>query len=262
MPEGDAVRRTARRLDSALVGRQLVTADLRFPKVATVDLVGMTVEPTEVVGKHLLTRLTGAQGSLTLHSHLRMDGRWATCAAAPRPCTGPAWQIRAWLVTEQTQAVGLRLGMLDVVRTKDENRLVGHLGPDILGSDFDPAAAAGRFASSGARPMAEALLDQTVICGLGTIWTAETAFHAGASPWLPSDRAARLEEALATTRASMQRAVAARSGQGLPAYAVYGRAGRPCRRCGTPIRAGRVGKAPTDRVTYWCPTCQPGPSAE
>lgn len=262
MPEGDAVRRTALRLDAALVGRQLTKADLRFPAVATVDLVGMTCDTTAVVGKHLLTRLRGDRGGLTLHSHLRMEGSWATCAAGPRPCTGPAWQMRAWLATAETQAVGMRLGMLDVVRTEDEHRLVGHLGPDILGPDFDPAAIARRVSDCGARPLAETLLDQTVISGLGTIWTSETAFRAGASPWLPAEQVPRLEDALSETRAMMQRAVLARSRAQLPAYAVYGRAGRHCRRCGTPIRTGRAGAAPMDRVTYWCPTCQPGPAAD
>jgi endonuclease-8 len=259
VPEGDAVRRTAARLDTALAGQRLHRGELRVPRFATVDLAGMTVTGTEVAGKHLLTRLIGGPRPLTLHTHLRMDGRWATGAAGPRPVAGPHHQIRAWLVAAERQAVGLRLGIVEVLATAAEDRITGRLGPDVLGPAFDPAAAAEQVRVQGHRPLAEALLDQQVISGLGTIWTAETAFHAGVSPWTAAADASELPEALTCTRGAMQAGVAARGRRDRPQPWVYGRTGQPCRRCGTAIRAGRVGRPPTDRVTYWCPGCQPGP---
>lgn len=259
MPEGDAVRRTARALDEALAGRQLLRADLRVPRHATTDLSAMTVRQTAVAGKHLLTRLVGRSGPITLHTHLRMDGRWVTGPAGPRPVAGPHWQIRAWLVTEETQAVGVRLAMVEVLPSAREDQIVGHLGPDILGRDFDADAAALRVRAQGERPLAEALLDQRVISGLGTIWAAETAFHTGVSPWTPAAAAPELAEALAGTRAAMQASLAARGRADRPKMWVYGNLGQPCRRCGSPIRMGRVGTPPTDRVAFWCPQCQPGP---
>jgi endonuclease-8 len=259
VPEGDAVRRTADRLDAALAGQPLERAELRVPRFATVQLAGMTVTGTQPVGKHLLTRLTGGSRPLTLHTHLRMEGRWATGAAGPRPVAGPHWQIRVWLATTERQAVGLRLGIVEVLPTVEESRIVGRLGPDILGADFDPASAAQLVRQQARRPLAEALLDQQVICGLGTIWTAETAFHAGVSPWTAASQAAGLTDALARTRAEMQGSLAARSRRDRYRPWVYGRTGQPCRRCGTAIRTASVGQPPTDRITYWCPACQPGP---
>jgi endonuclease-8 len=259
MPEGDAVRRTARALDEALAGRRLLRADLRVPRHATTDLSGMTVDRTAVAGKHLLTRLLGRAGRITLHTHLRMDGRWVTGPAGPRPIAGPQWQIRAWLATEETQAVGVRLAMVEVLSSAREHRIVGHLGPDILGPDLDAGAAALRVRAEEDRPLAEALLDQRVISGLGTIWTAETAFNAGVSPWTAAGAAGELAEALARTRTAMQTSLGARRRADRPKMWVYGNLGQPCRRCGTPIRMGRVGAPPTDRVAFWCPQCQPGP---
>lgn len=258
MPEGDAVRRTAGRLNEALAGLTLTRADLRVPRFATVELLGGQVLTTEVVGKHLLTRVMVRERALTLHTHLRMDGRWTIGPAGARPIGGPGHQIRAWLANERAQAVGLRLGVVEVLPTDAEQRAIGHLGPDILGPGFDADRAAARVLGTGDRPLVETLLDQTVLCGMGTIWAAETAFHARASPWTASARVAAIGTALAATRADMQRALAARTRLQIPPYQVYGRRGQPCRVCGAGIRTGRVGQEPTDRITYWCPGCQPG----
>jgi endonuclease-8 len=172
---------------------------------------------------------------------------------------GPGHQIRVWLATGEQQAVGLRIAMVEVLPTAAEDRLIGHLGPDILADRWEPAAAAARLAAAGDRPLVEALLDQSVVAGLGTIWAAETAFEARVSPWTPTSAALpALPDALAAIRRRMQASVAAPARAQQPRPAVYGRSGQPCRRCGTPIRAGRVGRPPTDRITYRCPSCQPG----
>lgn len=256
MPEGDAVRRTARRLDAALSGQELVRAELRVPRWATTDLRGATVVGTAVVGKHLLTRLHDDSRAVTLHSHLRMDGRWVTGAARSRPGAGPWHEIRVWLATAQRQAVGLRVHDIEVLPTQDEARLVGHLGPDILAETFDAREAAARVRAQGARPLVEALLDQTVLSGLGTVWAAETAFAARTSPYTPA-AATELSAALDTIRQRMAAAVA-----GDPRAErrdVYRRHNLPCRVCGTVIRAGPIVAAPRERTTYWCPSCQPVP---
>lgn len=238
MPEGDAVRRSANRLNLALAGRELVTSDIRVPRYATVSLVGQTVTQTIAVGKHLLTR---TDAGLTLHSHRRMEGKWVTGAADLR--TGPYHQIRVILRTPETAAIGVRIAMVEVARTSEEARWIGHLGPDILADDFDPSM------DLPARPVVEMLLDQRVVAGLGTMWAAETAFLAGVNPY---EAAGDLALALAQVREQMQVSVRGQR----PRMNVFERTGQPCRVCGTPIKAGRVGRPPQDRITYWCPVCQ------
>ena len=238
MPEGDAVRRSADALNRALSGRVLLTCDVRVPRYATVSLVGQTVTQTVAVGKHLLTR---TDAGLTLHSHRRMEGKWVTGGANLR--TGPYHQIRVILRTADTAAIGVRIAMVEVARTSDEGRWIGHLGPDILADDFDPGMALPQ------RPVVEMLLDQRVVTGLGTMWAAETAFLAGVNPY---EAAGDLAPALAQVREQMQVSV---TGQ-RPRMNVFERTGQPCRVCGTPIKAGRVGRPPQDRITYWCPVCQ------
>jgi endonuclease-8 len=255
MPEGDAVRRTAIRLDAALAGRELSLAQIRVPRFAAVDLRGAVVSGTDTRGKHLLTRMQLGGRSLTLHSHLRMDGRWITGAASPRPCAGPAHLIRVWLGTGQSQAVGLRLAQVAVLAPGEVARVVGHLGPDILAADFDPGDAAARVAAAG-RGLVEVLLDQRIVSGLGTMWAAELAHRIGVSPFAPGVAAERLRPGLAQVRLEMLAAVTAAPLVSRARLRVFERAGQPCRTCGTAIRAGRVGAPARERVTYWCPQCQ------
>lgn len=241
MPEGDAVRRSADALNRTLAGRVLTSSDFRVPRYATVSLAGQSIVGTTAVGKHLLTR---TDAGLTIHSHRRMEGRWVTGPADLR--TGPRHQIRVILRTAETAAIGVRLAMVEVARTADERRWVGHLGPDILGDDFDPHMPLPQ------RPIVEALLDQRVIAGLGTMWAAEAAFVAGLNPYeVPGDVSA----ALASIRSQMLASVSGSR----PQMQVFERVGLPCRTCGTPIVTGRVGTPPQDRITYWCPACQPLP---
>lgn len=239
MPEADAVRRSALTLNRVLAGKQVTFSELRVPRYATVTLVGQHIVETVAVGKHLLTR---TDAGLTMHSHRRMEGKWVTGRADLR--TGPAHQIRVILRTADSAAIGVRLAMVEVAATTDEGRWIGHLGPDILADDFDPGLALPR------RPVVEVLLDQRVVAGLGTMWAAETAFVAGVNPYAIGED---LSDALAHTRRQMLSSVEGRR----PQMQVFERAGLPCRVCGTVIRAGRVGVAPYDRVTYWCPRCQP-----
>lgn len=263
MPEGDTVWQAARRLHTALAGKVLTRSDLRVPKYATADLTGRTVLDVTPRGKHLLTRI---EGGLTLHSHLRMDGSWKVYANGLRWSGGPAHQIRAILGTADRTAVGYRLPVLELLRTADEDRAVGHLGPDLLGPDWNPDSALENLLQNPARPLGEALLDQRNLAGIGNVYKSELCFLLRVTPWLPigelpADRATQLpalaKKLLETNRDRPTRITTGRRDQNL---FVYGRAPRPCLRCGTSIRRADQGDGSRERPTYWCPTCQTGPT--
>ncbi|MEV4442022.1 DNA-formamidopyrimidine glycosylase family protein [Streptomyces sp. NPDC049577] len=264
MPEGDTVWLTARNLHRALAGRTLVRSDLRVPRLATVDLTGRAV--TEVVprGKHLLTRV---EGGLTLHSHLGMDGSWRIQATGERPRGGPAHQIRAILANSGYTAVGYRLPALDLLRTAEEHTVVGHLGPDLLGPGWDPEEAARRLLAEPARALGEALLDQRNLAGIGNVYKSELCFLLRVSPWLPAGELPDPGRLTALARrlleANKERFTRITTADPRPEHRlwVYGRAGRPCRRCGTPVRMADQGPGGQERSTYWCPRCQPGPGS-
>lgn len=261
MPEGDAVWRTARRLHTGLAGEVLQGSDLRVPELATRDLAGRRTIEVVPRGKHLLHRL---EGGLTLHSHLRMDGSWRVQGKAARQAAARRHTTRALLWTAQRVAIGDQLGMLDLVRTQDEHRVVGHLGPDLLDPAFDVAAAVGNLLTDPGVPVAEALLDQRNLAGIGTIWASEPLFLHQVDPWLPVGRvgADALTELLATTRGLMVRscregrtATTGRTGVGEHTW-VFGRRGMRCHRCGATVRSGTVGAAPQERIFSYCPGCQ------
>ncbi|MDX5576140.1 DNA-formamidopyrimidine glycosylase family protein, partial [Streptomyces sp. ID01-9D] len=182
MPEGDTVLQTAARLHEALAGQVLTRSDLRVPRFATADLTGRTVLDVTARGKHLLTRI---EGGLTLHSHLRMDGSWRVYAPDERWRGGPGHQIRAILGNAEHTAVGYRLPVLELLRTSEESRAVGHLGPDLLGPDWDPGLAVDHLLAAPERPLGEALLDQRNLAGIGNVYKCELCFLARVTPWLP-----------------------------------------------------------------------------
>lgn len=259
MPEGDAVYRTAVRLREALDGRVLTVSDFRVPRHATADLRGRTVLTTVSRGKHLLTRV---EGGLTVHTHLRMDGSWRVTPAG-RPVAARGDQVRLILANERWQAAGVKLGMVDLVRTADEARLVGHLGPDLLGADWDPGEAMRRLRGAPDRTIGEALLDQRNLAGIGTIYRAETLFLRGMWPWRKVGEIEDLEGLVSLAHrlleANKEYAGTVTTGDRRPANQtwVYGRAGRPCRRCGTRISRGEMGAQPQERLILWCGSCQP-----
>ena len=268
MPEGDVVRRTALRLDAALSGQELTGSDLRWPSLATVDLTGRTVLEVVSRGKHLLLRCDG-DPHLTLHSHLRMEGSWHVHRTGEPFRSRPASGVRAVLETASWTAVGHKLGMLDLVRTDEEHTLVGHLGPDLLDPDLDRAVAAERLLAEPGRTIGEALLDQRVVAGVGTMFMAEVLFVVGVTPWTPvaeveSGPGVRrvVDLAVRMLQANVERPVQTTTGdtrQGQQTYA-HARSGRPCRRCGTTVRVAPIGPAPQDRTAFYCPSCQHGPT--
>jgi DNA-formamidopyrimidine glycosylase len=253
MPEGDVVWYTARRLHDALAGRTLIRSDFRVPRLATADLTGDVVTEAASRGKHLLIR-TG--GGLTVHTHLRMDGSWRVTPAADP--VKDSHRIRLVLANDRWQATGYQLGVVELVRTRDEHRITGHLGPDLLGPDWNLAEAVQRLRSRPERPIAEALLDQRNLAGIGNLYKAEVLFLRGIDPWTPAgdvtDLPALVELARRLLNANSERigqVITGNANRGEQTW-VYGRRGRPCRRCGTAIRS----QGQQDRVTYWCPVCQ------
>ncbi len=253
MPEGDVVWYTARRLHDTLAGRTLTRSDFRVPRLATADLAGDVVTEAASRGKHLLIR---TRGGLTVHTHLRMEGSWRITPAAE--LVKDSHRIRLILANDAWQATGYQLGVVELVRTRDEQRVIGHLGPDLLGPDWDRAEAVRRLAAQPERPIAEALTDQRNLAGIGNLYKAEVLFLRGINPWTPAgdvtDLAAAVELAQRLLDANKERVGQVTTGsanRGEQTW-VYGRRGRPCRRCGTPIRS----QGQQDRVTFWCPACQ------
>jgi formamidopyrimidine-DNA glycosylase len=255
MPEGDVVWYTGRRLHAALAGRALTRCDFRVPRLATADLTGDVVTETVSRGKHLLTR---TQNGLTVHTHLRMDGSWRVRPAAD--LIRDSHRIRLVLGNEDWQAIGYQLGVVELIRTSEEAKVTGHLGPDLLGPDWDCAEAVRRLGAEPDRPIGEALLDQANLAGIGNLYKAEVLFLRGVSPWRPvadiADLGAMAELARRLLDANKERIGQVTTGDWRPGEQtwVYGRSGRPCRRCGTPVRSG----GQQDRVPVWCPSCQPG----
>ena len=255
MPEGDVVWYTARRLHEALAGKVLTRSDFRVPRLATADLAGDVVTQAVPRGKHLLTRTANG---LTVHTHLKMDGSWRIRPAAERP--RDSHQIRLLLANEDWQAIGYQLGVVELIRTSEEPRVTGHLGPDLLGPDWDAAEAVRRLSDQPDRPIGEALLDQRNLAGIGNVYKAEVLFLRGLSPWQRTgsvtDLGALAELARRLLEANKERFGHVTTGsmrRGEENW-VYGRRGRPCRRCGTPVRSA----GQEERVTFWCPSCQPG----
>lgn len=244
----------------------MTLGELRVPAHATADLAGRTVLGHDTHGKHLLTRFSDG---LTLHTHLQMSGSWSMVRPGRRlpPAVWP--DVRVRLVDQQGQtAYGIALPVVQLVRTADEYEVVGHLGPDPLRADWDAAEAVRRLCADPGRAVNAALLDQRLIAGLGNLWANELCFLVGAYPWRrvgDVDVPALVTLAAQTLRHSAHVPGAMQVTTGIrrrgEQHWVSGRAGRPCRRCATPIQVrAEVAGDPEQRRTWWCPHCQPRPA--
>lgn len=255
MPEGDTVHRAARLLHAALAGSALTRSDLRVPRFAIVDLRGQVVTEVIAVGKHLLVR---TDRGVTGHSHLGMDGYWRITKPNDR-LLGPHHQIRAILETTESRAVGSRLRILEALPSSEEQQILGSLGPDPLGPSWDLKEGVRRMRAKPRVTISDALLDQTIIAGFGNIYRNEICFLRGYNPWRLVGRCdveatLRLgKKVIEANRTHAGHVTTGDSRAGRSRY-VYGRRGEPCRRCRTPISKR---DAPEDRITYWCPFCQP-----
>lgn len=259
MPEGDTVWRACRRLHQALSGRELTRTDFRVPVLATADLTGQKLLEVVARGKHILMRTSG---ELTLHSHFMMDGMWHLYRPGEHWRGGPGHQVRAVLETDDWVAVGYRLPVLGLIRTADEDSVVGHLGPDLLSPDFDRDRAVANLATDPDRTISEALLDQRNLAGIGNLYRTEVCFLSGLHPWHPAgtvDLPKVVDLARRLMRSNLERGTQVTTGVDRPGRRtwVFERTGKPCLRCGTRIESAPIGDPPRDRISYWCPTCQP-----
>ena len=263
MPEGDTVWLAARRLDDCLAGDKLTAADLRVPRLANVDLTGRTVESVRAYGKHLLFHVGDG---IALHTHFRMDGSWHLYRHGRPWKGGPQWQVRAVLETADWQAVGYRLPVVELLDRRGQDALLGRLGPDILADDVDIAEVVARLSAEPHRAIGDALLDQSLVAGFGLIYVSETLFLRGVPPHAPVGSIADLAALVATGRDLMSinraRGAQASTGNLREQHYVYGRAGRPCLRCGTRIAYAKQRSGNYERDAYWCPHCQPGAPAD
>lgn len=256
----------------ALADCVLTTGELRVPAYAEVDLAGRTVREVLARGKHMLTRF---DDGTTLHTHFRMDGSWWLAPSNRRPNAGrqrharrgPAHQIRALLVNGRYQAIRYLLHDIRLLPTAEEDSVVSHLGPDILGPDWDSTRAVVNLYSDPDRRIADALLDQRNLAGIGNLYATETLFLTGHTPWRPvgeiTDLGAVVARARALMRANRQHPEQSTTGslRRGELHWVYRRDHYPCRRCGGIVQTGATGVPPQSRVAYWCPHCQIGPSA-
>ncbi len=262
MPEGDTVWRSCQRLNTVLAGRVLNRTEFRVPTLATTDLTGVTVGEVVSRGKHQLFRLSNGY---TLHSHFRMDGSWRIYPRGQKWSGGPAFQIRAVLTTEEHAVIGYRLSVLELLPTADEGQVVGHLGPDLLGPDWDLDEALRRLRLQPERTIGEALLDQRNLAGIGTFYRAEVLFLQGVHPRKPvgdvSDLPRLVRRAQQLLFANRWRPEQSTTGNLRPAARAYvfERDRDPCRRCGTRVQTEEFGPTGQERRSYWCPRCQPGP---
>ncbi len=256
MPEGDTIHYAAGRIRPVLAGHVPDELATPHPRLAAgrwpERLAGRAVTAVDAHGKHLFLRF---EGGLTIHSHLRMTGSWRVLENRPRPRS--AWLAIRRGEREVVQLKGPVLELLTESRTRFDQRLA-RLGPDVLAPEFDAARFLRRLREDDpTRPIGAALLDQRTVAGIGNIWKAEGCHGAAIDPWRRL-RDVSDAEALAViedVRPRMRRAAEAgpRAAGGADRH-VYDRAGRPCPRCGTTIRAR--GPGDDNRTTWWCPGCQ------
>jgi endonuclease-8 len=249
MPEGDTLHRIARTLQTALGGKKVVRFETVMPKLARVDdqtpIAGRTIEHVRAVGKHLLMTFSGG---LELRTHLRMNGSWHIYRAGER-WQRPRIDMRLVIATEEWEAVAFNIPVAKLCSVDAPVEV----GPDLLAEQIDVEECVARLRVLAGEEIAEALLNQRAVSGIGNIWKSETLWTCRVHPFakVASIADEKLREIVVTARKLLRQSVAATSRS---RFAVYGRRGQPCRRCGTMIEMRRQGS--DARVTFWCPRCQ------
>ena len=274
MPEGDTIFRAARTLHRALAGHIVTRFDSVFPHLTRIDqdrpLRGRTVERVESRGKHLLIWFSG---DLVLRTHMRMHGSWHIYRPGER-WQRPRHEMRVLVATDSFEAIGFSVPVAEFLTSAELDRQhdLRALGSDPLNDAFDPAAAGAEITARAEMAIADALLDQRAIAGIGNVYKSEVLFICRVNPFalvrdVPAETIAKL---IATAARLLQANVTDPTGSGIVTYTglrrttgradpsarlwVYGRGGKPCRRCGTVISRRKQG--PHARSTYWCTTCQ------
>ena len=254
MPEGDTIFRAARTLNQALARRMVTRFDSVFTRLTRVNehhpIVGRMIDRVDARGKHLLIWFSG---DLVLRTHMRMHGSWHIYRPGER-WQRPRAEMRIIIGTPEYEAVAFSVPVAELTSGRDLDRdpAVRDLGPGILQDEFDTAEAVRRIESMPDAHIADALLDQRAIAGIGNIFKSEALFVARINPFARVGDLSRadVERAVDAARRLLRASALQRPG----AFSVYSRSGRPCRRCGTPISRRKQGI--DARVTYWCERCQ------
>ena len=274
MPEGDTIFRAARSLHQALAGHRVTKFDTAYAHLARVNdngpIAGRLIERCEAAGKHVLIVF---EGDLILRTHMRMNGSWHLYRHGERWWRGPQ-AMRVRVDTADWVAVAFDVPVAEFVTAKElaSSDPVAALGPDLLKSGFDRGEAIRRVRAAGALPIAQALLDQRLVAGIGNVYKSEVLFLAGVHPDTPASAVPQdlLEQIMDLARRLLNDNVVPGTPGAIQTYRslrrtdgrsdsfaslwVYGRAGKPCRKCGTAIESKKMGL--DARATYWCPTCQ------
>ncbi|HJU43276.1 MAG TPA: DNA-formamidopyrimidine glycosylase family protein [Vicinamibacterales bacterium] len=275
MPEGDSIFRAARNMHRVLAGHAVTKFESAYAHLDRVNVdtpvVGRTIERIESAGKHHLIVFSG---DLILRTHMRMSGSWHLYRHGERWWRGPQ-AMRVRVDTADWVAVAFDVPVAEFVTAKElkTSDPVAKLGPDLLGREFDRDEAVRRLLASAHQPIAMSLLDQRLVAGIGNIYKSETLFLAGVNPFTPAGSVPKdvLENLLDIARGLLKDNVVEGTSERIQTYRnlrmrnpvskydeslwVYGRAGKPCRKCGTPIQMKRMGVEA--RSTYWCSNCQP-----
>jgi endonuclease VIII len=272
VPEGDTIFRAARTLHRALAGRVVTAFESVYPALTRIDtdapLSGRTVLSASARGKHLLIAFSG---DLTLHTHMRMHGSWHIYRTGER-WRAPKHDMRVRVATDRYEAVGFNVPIAEFLTSQqlDRHEQIQALGPDLADAGFDREEVWRRMATRAVDPIHDTLLNQRVLAGIGNVLKSEVLFVAGISPFTPTgtlDRARfdrlmdvslKLMKMNVVESVSMTPGFGRRTTGSLDPSAkvfVYGRGGKPCRKCGTAIETRKTG--PDARLTYWCPRCQP-----
>ena len=279
MPEGDTILRAAQTLHRVLAGHTVTRFDSVYPAVTRIaedtPIVGRTIESVAARGKHLLMTFSG---DLILRTHMRMNGSWHLYRTGAR-WLRPASDMRVLVATADAVAVGFNVPIAELLSRRELERhaQIRHLGPDLQAGaaggyqyEIDLPEIIARMRARGREPIAEVLLNQRVLAGIGNVFKSEILFEAGVDPFRPvsSLSDAALERIARIARDQMAASVLDRAKTLTPAIGrrttrslnpaarlwVYSRGGKPCRRCGTFIRSKKTGL--DARLTYWCPQCQ------
>ena len=267
MPEGDTIHRAARTLQAALAGRTITRFETVFPQLARIDedapLAGRTVESVTAAGKNLVMHFSG---DLHLRTHMRMNGSWHIYRPGER-WRKPRGDMRIVLETGEWTAVAFNVPVAEfhdsssLARQEDLRKI----GPDLIADDYDEEEAVRRIRARAGEEIANVLLNQRVVAGIGNEYKSELLFMGRVSPFRKVQDVTddELLALLRLARKVMIANVVMRSGARITTFSldprqsqyVYSRGGKPCRRCGARIAYAKQG--PDARGTWWCPRCQP-----
>jgi endonuclease-8 len=274
MPEGDAIFRAARSMHRVLSGHLVTKFETAYAHLDRVNvdtpIVGRTIERIESAGKHHLIVFSG---DLILRTHMRMNGSWHLYRHGERWWRGPQ-AMRVRIDTADWVAVAFSVPVAEFVTPKELTTTgpVAKLGPDLLGREFNRDEAVRRLIASAHQPIAMSLLDQRLVAGIGNVYKSEVLFLSGVNPFTPAAAVSKetLDRMMDLARRLLNDNVIDGTSPRIQTYRnlrmtnrasehdeslwVYGRAGKPCRKCGTPIEMKKMGSEA--RTTYWCPQCQ------